>query len=113
MVYIAGQFSPAVQAGYGAVLLAEIYTTAVASLYGFTVRFTDPETIRSKRLAGAVAVVAFIASLFGFSVLVRYLYAAVGVAGFPLLGGLTYGFLRERINFLREKINFLRARIKT
>jgi len=112
MIYIAGQFSPAVLAGYGAVLLAEIYTTAVASLYGFTVRFTDPETIRSKRLAAAVAAVAFIASLLGFSVLVRYLYAAVGVAGFLLLGGLTYGLLRERIGSLRERIDFLRARTK-
>ncbi|MEW6448365.1 MAG: hypothetical protein AB1426_09810 [Bacillota bacterium] len=96
MVYIAGRFSPTVQAGYGVVLLAEIYTTAVANLYGFTARLADPESRRSKQLAGLVAVAAFIASLLGFANLVRYLYAAVGVAGFLLLGGLAYGFIKER-----------------
>lgn len=96
MVYIAGRFSPAVQAGYGVVLLAEIYTTAVANLYGFTTRLAGPENRRSKQLAGLVSVAAFVASLLGFSNLVRYLYAAVGVAGFLLLGGLTYGFIKER-----------------
>ena len=96
MVYIAGRFSPLVQAGYGLVLLAEIYTTAVANLYGFTTRVADPDTIRFRQVAVLVAAVALAASLLGFSALVRYLYAAVGVAGFLLLGGLTYGYLREK-----------------
>jgi uncharacterized membrane protein YkvI len=96
MVYIAGRFSPLVQAGYGLVLLAEIYTTAVANLYGFATRVADPDTTRFRQVAALAAAAAFLASLLGFSVLVRYLYAAVGVAGFLLLGGLTYGYLRER-----------------
>lgn len=97
MIYIAGRFSPLIQAGYGIVLLAEIYTTAVANLYGFTARVYAPDTPRFKQAAVAVTAVAFLASMLGFSILVRYLYAVVGIAGFLLLGGLAYGYLRERI----------------
>ncbi|MEW6182442.1 MAG: hypothetical protein AB1500_04595 [Bacillota bacterium] len=98
MVYIAGRFAPLIQAGYGLVLLAEIYTTAVANLYGFTARINTPGTARFRQAALIVAAVAFSASMLGFSNLVRYLYAVVGVAGFLLLGGLAYGYLRERLN---------------
>ncbi len=89
MVFIAGRFSPLVQGGYGLVLLAEIYTTAVANLYGFTARVTSPETKRFRKIAFFTAAVAFAASLLGFATLVRYLYSAVGIAGLLLLGGLT------------------------
>ncbi|MCL6560431.1 MAG: hypothetical protein K6U74_16890, partial [Firmicutes bacterium] len=95
MIYIAGQFSPLVQAGYALVLLAEIYTTAVANLYGFTARLAPSETPRFKQIAAATAVAAFTASLLGFSALVRYLYSAVGIAGFLFLGGLAYRFLQK------------------
>lgn len=99
MVYIAGRFAPVIQAAYGFVLLAEIYTTAVANLYGFTTRLTPPDNPRFKTVAGGVAVAALGASLLGFSVLVRYLYAAVGIAGFILLAGLTRVYFREKRNF--------------
>ena len=42
MIYIAGRVSPFVQIIYGIVLLAEIYTTAVGNLYGFSARMTVP-----------------------------------------------------------------------
>lgn len=96
MVYIAGRFSPVAQQAYGFVLLAEIYTTAVANLYGFTTRVAEPASPRFRKTAVAVAVAAFAASLLGFALLVRYLYAAVGVAGFLLLAGLTRAYLREK-----------------
>lgn len=96
MVFIAGRFSPVVKGGYGLVLLAEIYTTAVANLYGFTARVTPPETKRFKKIALLTAAVAFAASLLGFSTLVRYLYSTVGIAGLLLLGGLTYRVWRRK-----------------
>ncbi|MBO8127847.1 MAG: hypothetical protein H0Z39_01430 [Peptococcaceae bacterium] len=95
MIFIAGQFSPLIQIGYAVVLLAEIYTTAVANLYGFASRFIDPDTAAYKWMAIGTAGAAFVTSLFGFSNLVGILYPAVGVAGILMLGGLAVGYFRE------------------
>lgn len=97
MGYVAGLFSPLVVSGYTMVLLAAIYTTAVGGLYGFTARITSPGTARFKLLAAAVAIVGLTASAIGFTNLVRFLYAAVGISGFLLLGGLTYRHIRSRL----------------
>lgn len=97
MIYIASRISPAFQLGYSIVLLAEIYTTAVGSLYGFIIRITDQESPKFRRLVIGTSVVAFAASQLGFSTLVRVLYPAVGYAGLLMLGGLLYGFFRERL----------------
>jgi uncharacterized membrane protein YkvI len=95
MIYIASQISPVFQFGYSIVLLLEVYTTAVGSLYGFIIRFTQQESARFKWLVIGTGVVAFAASQLGFSNLVRILYPAVGYAGLLMLGGLLYGFLKE------------------
>ena len=87
MSYIAGNISRTVQIIYTVILIAEIYTTAVGSLYGFTARMTDAEKSphRARTIVIATSTAAFAASLFGFSNLVKYLYPIVGYAGILLL----------------------------
>lgn len=97
MSYVAGLFSPLAGSGYILVLLAAIYSTAVGGLYGFTARIASPETPRFKLLAAVVTIGGIIASSIGFTNLVRFLYAGVGIAGFLLLGGLTYEYLRSKL----------------
>jgi len=95
MLYVAGTLSPVFRTFYSIVLLAEIYTTAVGSLYGFTVRLTPEESPGARYYIIGTAVAAFLASLLGFSTLVRTVYPAVGYAGLLLLLGLAYGFIRR------------------
>lgn len=97
MVFIAAQFSPLIQIVYSVVLLAEIYTTAAGSLYGFVERITDQDKPLFKWLVIGTGIVAFAAGQFGFSTLVRVLYPAVGYAGLLMLGGLLYGYAKERL----------------
>lgn len=97
MVYIAALFSPVVQAGYSIVLLAEVFTTAVGSLYGFAERVTDQGKPAFRWLVIGSGVAALAASQFGFSNLVRTLYPAAGYAGLLMLGGLLLGYARERL----------------
>lgn len=96
MIFVSGRVSPLAQTLYSVVLFAEIYTTAVASLYGFTVRITSPGSPRMKWLVLGVSLLAFTASQFGFTSLVRVLYPAVGFAGLLLLGALTYRIIKPR-----------------
>lgn len=97
MVQIAARFSPLVQAVYSIVLLAEVYTTAVGSLFGFTARVLNPDAPSFKWMVVGAGVVALAASQLGFSTLVRVLYSAVGYAGLLMLAGLAYGYGRERL----------------
>jgi uncharacterized membrane protein YkvI len=107
LIYIAGRLSPLAQLGYSIVLLAEVYTTAVASYYGFVVRLV-PEDTRKRTLAIAgTGIGSFLASQAGFVALVRFLYPAVGYAGLALLGGLLVrrvpGFLKLAPQFRPRK----------
>lgn len=88
MLYIAGRLSPAIQVIYGVVLLAEIYTTAVGNLYGFSARMSASGRADSRLVILVSALCAFLVSLLGFSNLVRYLYPSVGYAGIIILTGL-------------------------
>ncbi|MFZ5649411.1 MAG: hypothetical protein ACOY4I_00965 [Bacillota bacterium] len=97
MSYVAGLFSPLAGALYTLILTAAIYSTAVGGLYGFTARIASPEKHRFKLLAAAVTLGGLIASAIGFTNLVRFLYAGVGIAGFLLLGGLAYQYLRSKL----------------
>lgn len=92
MIYVAGKISRTMQATYAAVLVAEIYTTAVGSFYGFISRITDLEkkSIRSRIIVAIFAAVALLASRLGFSNLVKYLYPIEGFAGIFLLISLLY-----------------------
>lgn len=106
MIMVAGRISPFVRGIYGVVLLAEIYTTAVGNLYGFAARLCgeamhktgsyayDPTTRKHKKRASLVILgstfAAFIASLAGFSNLVKYLYPFIGYCGLITLLCLVY-----------------------
>jgi len=92
MIYIAGRISPLVQIIYAVVLIAEVYTTAVGALFGFTSRLTniEKEPHQARYIIIISTIVALIASQFGFSNLVKYLYPLVGYGGILLLGCLLY-----------------------
>lgn len=90
MIFVSGQISPVIRIGYSLILYLEIYTTAVGSLYGFAVRFTQPKTNRLKMLAVGAGVGAWAAAQFGFTTLVGILFPLVGYAGILMLGGLIY-----------------------
>lgn len=96
MAFIAGRISYIIQMIYIVVLLAEVYTTAVGSLYGFTARITDLKGSHSWLWILGATVLAFVASQFGFSNLVKYLYPLVGYGGVILLISLLYGRYKVR-----------------
>ncbi|MGD9567968.1 MAG: hypothetical protein AB7V48_06530 [Sedimentibacter sp.] len=87
MLKIAGKMSDKIQTVYAVVLIAEIYTTAVGSLYGFVSRFSDIKNnkITSRLMVAFTSAAALLASQFGFSNLVKYLYPIVGYCGVVLL----------------------------
>ncbi|MBC7325542.1 MAG: hypothetical protein H5T99_09535 [Moorella sp. (in: Bacteria)] len=95
MLHIAGSFGPALRTFYSVVLLAEIYTTAVSSLYGFAARLASPGASTFRWLAIGASAVALLASQFGFSRLVGTLFPLVGYAGLLLLGALAYAVLKD------------------
>lgn len=92
MAHIAGTISRPVQNIYAVVLIAEVYTTAVGALYGFTARMADMEQVpgRARTVAIATTIAALFASLFGFSNLVKYVYPVIGCGGIVLLVSLLY-----------------------
>lgn len=96
MAYIAGQISYFIQIIYIIVLLAEVYTTAVGSLFGFAARLENTVKLDPKILVISSVILALIASQLGFSNLVKYLYPAVGYGGVFLLATLIYSKLKRR-----------------
>ncbi|MEC9488087.1 MAG: hypothetical protein UMV23_01160 [Halanaerobium sp.] len=100
MIYIAGLLSSLVQTVYAIVLTAEVYTTAVGSLYGFVSRIVDTEKApaKGKILIIGSTIAALLASQLGFSNLVKYLYPLVGYGGIVLLISLIYtSFSRKEL----------------
>lgn len=90
MIMIARRISPVVQILYAIALLAEIYTSAVGDLYGFAARICNISTKKATYVILVCSVVAFFASLAGFSNMVKYLYPAVGYCGVLALICLIY-----------------------
>ena len=90
MIAIARRISPTVRILYAIVLLAEIYTTAVGTLYGFCARLAEGRNKERIFITFTAIGLAFAASLFGFSNLVKYLYPAVGYLGVIILGSLVF-----------------------
>jgi uncharacterized membrane protein YkvI len=90
MLHIAGGISPLLQVVYAIVLIAEIYTTAVSSLYGFTSRVIDMEKkpVKGRYIVAASTVVALLSSRLGFSNLVKFLYPLIGYCGIIILAAL-------------------------
>ncbi len=94
MVYVAGGLNPTLKTIYSLVLLAEIYTTAVGSLYGFVARLLPFNGSAARFYIMGAGVAAFLASKLGFTTMVRTLFPAVGYAGLLLLAGLTYTLVK-------------------
>jgi uncharacterized membrane protein YkvI len=96
MLFIAGRFSGSLKLIYSFILIAEIYTTAVGNLYGFSARLTNAGTIKYKAYTIVTGGIALIASRFGFSKLVHYLYPIAGYAGIVMLIGLTFSLIKKK-----------------
>lgn len=90
MIMVARSISPLVRSIYAIVLLAEIYTTAVGDLYGFAARICNLNTKKTTLVILTCSCLAFLASLTGFSNLVKYLYPSVGYCGVLTLICLIY-----------------------
>ena len=95
MIYIAGRISYIIQLIYAVVLIAEIYTTAVGSLYSLTSRIVGMQKANTNYFIIATSVAALIASQFGFSNLVQYFYPIMGYGGILLLVCLIYKGLKR------------------
>jgi len=104
MICIAGRISPLVQILYGIVLVAEIYTTAVGSLFGFSSRLLPVRDTRVRRRAVVIGatVMALFASQLGFSNLVKYLFPVEGVCGIFLLAGFVHVWATRRLKHARR-----------
>ena len=100
MTYLAENISHLVQIIFSIVLIAEVYTTAVGSLYGFTARLLDADKspLKTRIMVIATVIAALIASRIGFSNLVRYLYPLVGYGGIVLLISLLYSNVKSRFS---------------
>lgn len=88
MLAVAGRISPSARLIYTLVLVAEVYTTAIGSLYGFVSRLASVNSPRFKPLTLLVAAGAFFAGHLGFSKIVATVYPAMGIAGLIFLAAL-------------------------
>lgn len=96
MLELVRRFPPAIQFGYSLVLWAEVYTTAVGSLYGLAARLVGPGTARYRRFVIGASLAALGAGQVGFSKMVGVLFPLVGYAGLTLLGGLLWAAWTDR-----------------
>lgn len=101
MLVIARNISPIARVIYALVLLAEIYTTAVGNLYGFSARICNMNESKANNLILGSSLLAFTASLAGFSNLVKYLYPIVGYCGVLTLFCLVYYSHKKKAKFLK------------
>lgn len=103
MAYLASTIHPLGGPFYTLVFLAEVYSTAVANLYGFAARVTR-EGAPAFRWATVIAGVAgILAASAGFSTLVRVVYPLVGWAGLALLFALLTDYFRRRLTSRRRR----------
>lgn len=80
---------------YSAVFLLEVYTTAVADLFGFASRLRPEGTPAFKMVAFASALGALLVARTGFSTLVRTVYPLAGLTGLLFLAGLLLTAVRR------------------
>src|SRR5690606_36055806 len=85
MLAIAESASFTVAVIYSGILLAEVYTSAVGSLYGFAARLTETYDRPLWQMAAVSGISAYLFSLFGITVLIETLMPLAGYLGFLLL----------------------------
>lgn len=88
MLYTAWELPPWVSTAYSILLLAEVYTTAVALLFGFAARIGEEGGPRFRWAAVAGGAAAVIGGLFPFAQVVGTLYPLMGGIGIVLLLGI-------------------------
>ena len=74
-----------------------VATTTVSALYGIYTRID-----KCYLKFGAIVGVAYLGSLFGFSVLIKYLYTFMGYVGFIIIVMLLKGFTKRKNRFLTK-----------
>ncbi len=94
MLVVAGRVSPNVRLIYTFVLVAEIYTTAISSLYGFVSRAVSIDGPWFKPVTVIVVTGSFFAGQLGFSQIVATVYPMIGIVGFIFLAALVYYIYR-------------------
>lgn len=97
MLHLARGFPAWIAAVYSVVLWAEVYTTAVAGLYGLSARFSPPGSHRFRIVVPLATVGALLLSQMGFARMVGVLFPAVGWLGLLLVGGLLWHAVRPRL----------------
>lgn len=102
MLYLTRYFPGWVQALYSLVLWAGIYTTAVGSLFGLTVRLIRPGDARYRLWVIGLTLGALLAGQVGFSTLVGVLFPAAGTIGLLFVAGLLLKLFRRHWDPLRE-----------
>ncbi len=90
MLAAAGRVSPAIRLLYTFVLIAEVYTTAISSLYGFVSRVVPGDSRWFKPFTLTVAACSFFAGQLGFSQIVATVYPVAGLAGFIFIAALLW-----------------------
>jgi len=88
MLVIAGRVSPIIRLIYTFVLVSEIYTTAISSLYGLVSRLVSGDSPWFKPITIVIVTASFFAGQLGFSNIVSTVYPAMGIVGFIFLGSL-------------------------
>lgn len=71
---------------FSILLLAAIYTTAVADLYAMCIRFFNSDTKKFRLMSFLVMIASILASMFPFSQLVGTVYPILGVLGLVIMG---------------------------
>lgn len=96
MLYAANNLASWADLPYSLILLAEVYNTAVGSLYGFSVRWADPNSPHFRWVVTGSGAAALLAAQLGFSRMVGIVFPAIGYIGFLFLGALVYRWAQRR-----------------
>ena len=94
MAAIAQRISAVLRAAFSVVLLAEVYSTAVGNLFGFSQRLSA--SLPRVAIIAVTSALATLAAQLGFSNMVRFLYPAVGYGGMLFMGGVAYVWIAKR-----------------
>jgi len=94
MAAIAQRISAVLRAAFSVVLLAEVYSTAVGNLFGFSQRLSA--WLPRVAIIAVTSALATLAAQLGFSNMVRFLYPAVGYGGMLFMGGVAYVWIAKR-----------------
>lgn len=106
LVALADSVSPLLAKAYALVIVAEVFTTAVAALYGLMARLTGRGAGRgapSRAGMASVLGLAWLLSRLGLQEVVRTVYPAMGAMGVLLLAALTRQAARRWLAHLSRK----------